>query len=209
MPPPPGRRPPPGAPIPPGARRPGPPPGVVGPQRPPGVPVGEPSETQKATDAPNNLAENNPTPSNPGNPALAYSAVTEKSPADPIAGAPEPRQAAETTAAPSLSKESPVSGQGTSTRRPGAPARPAKSGAAPRSGPTPGTNTLAIWAMVLSVLGCVSPVGLYLGYRARGQIRRTRQYGEAFAQVAIVVGWAYIVAAVVAIIAYVLLLVLR
>nr|EMP10861.1 hypothetical protein ISGA_4711 [Gordonia sp. NB41Y] len=67
------------------------------------------------------------------------------------------------------------------------------------------TNTLSVWAMVLSVLGCTSPIGLFLGYRARGQIQRTREYGSAFATVAIVVGWTYIVAILVALIAYLLL----
>ncbi|AFA71092.1 putative membrane protein [Gordonia polyisoprenivorans VH2] len=71
------------------------------------------------------------------------------------------------------------------------------------------TSTLAIWAMVLSVIGCTSPIGLYLGYRARNQIRRTREYGEPFATVAIIVGWAYILALIVAIVAYIIVLVLR
>ncbi|GAA1483145.1 hypothetical protein GCM10009624_35850 [Gordonia sinesedis] len=60
-----------------------------------------------------------------------------------------------------------------------------------------------MWAMVLSLLGITAPVGLYLGYRARTEIARTRQYGEPFAQVAIVVGWAYVILAVVALLAYI------
>lgn len=71
------------------------------------------------------------------------------------------------------------------------------------------TSTLAIWAMVLSVLGITSPIGLVLGYRARSGIRRTRELGEPFAKVAIIVGWAYIAAILVAVLAYVLVLVLR
>ena len=63
-------------------------------------------------------------------------------------------------------------------------------------------NTMAVWAMVLSLLGITAPIGLYLGYRARTDIARTRQYGEPFAQVAIIVGWAYVAVAVVAILAY-------
>ncbi|MDF3285111.1 MULTISPECIES: DUF4190 domain-containing protein [Gordonia] len=81
--------------------------------------------------------------------------------------------------------------------------------AARSSRSTAKTSTLAIWAMVLSVIGCTSPIGLYLGYRARNQIRRTREYGEPFATVAIVVGWAYMLALIVAIVAYVIVLVLR
>lgn len=108
----------------------------------------------------------------------------------------------------------------TVTRRPGTPPKlsapkssvpGSKSAGSPSSTSASGTkvNTLSIWAMVLSVLGCVSPVGLVLGYRARAQIRRTREYGETFATVAIVVGWAYILALVVGLLAYLFLLVFR
>ncbi|MGC4934480.1 DUF4190 domain-containing protein [Gordonia sp. DT30] len=96
--------------------------------------------------------------------------------------------------APSVSKEAPVRGQ---------------TAAAVRSTQSSDrTNVLAIWAMVLSVLGITSPVGLFLGYRARNQIRRTREYGDPFATVAIIVGWAYVFAVLVAIVAYLLVLVL-
>lgn len=82
--------------------------------------------------------------------------------------------------------------------------------AAPRAATSDkSTNTLSIVAMVLSVIGCTFPIGLVLGYRARNQIRKTKQYGGYFATVAIVVGWAYLIAVAVALIAYVVLLVLK
>ncbi|MGV9826863.1 MULTISPECIES: DUF4190 domain-containing protein [unclassified Gordonia (in: high G+C Gram-positive bacteria)] len=66
-------------------------------------------------------------------------------------------------------------------------------------------NRTAIWAFVLSILGITFPIGMYLGYRARREIARTREYGEPFAKVAIYLGWAYIVVVVVAIIAYLMI----
>ncbi len=62
---------------------------------------------------------------------------------------------------------------------------------APQSGPR--LNRLAVWALILSGLGITFPIGLVLGYRARGQIRRTRgESGLPFADVAIWLGWAYL-----------------
>ncbi|MFW0783706.1 DUF4190 domain-containing protein [Gordonia sp. CPCC 206044] len=65
-----------------------------------------------------------------------------------------------------------------------------------------GTNQTAILALVLSVLGITSPIGLYLGYRAKATIARTRELGEPFARVAIWIGWLYIVVIVLALITY-------
>ncbi len=67
------------------------------------------------------------------------------------------------------------------------------------------TNRLSIWALVLSILGITSPIGLYLGYRSRSQIARTRELGEPFAKVAIWVGWAYMVLLGLIILAYLLI----
>jgi hypothetical protein len=75
-------------------------------------------------------------------------------------------------------------------------ARPSRTAAAR------GTNRTAIWALVLSVLGITSPIGLYLGYRARNQIARTREFGEPFARVAIWIGWLYVVVIVLALITF-------
>ncbi|MEE3851888.1 DUF4190 domain-containing protein [Gordonia sp. LSe1-13] len=65
-----------------------------------------------------------------------------------------------------------------------------------------GTNRTAIWALVLSILGITSPIGLYLGYRARGEIARTRELGESFARVAIWIGWLYIAVIVLGLLTY-------
>ncbi|GAC54428.1 DUF4190 domain-containing protein [Gordonia amicalis] len=61
---------------------------------------------------------------------------------------------------------------------------------APQSGQR--LNRTAVWALVLSGLGITFVIGLVLGYRARAQIRRTREAGLPFANVAIWLGWAYL-----------------
>lgn len=53
---------------------------------------------------------------------------------------------------------------------------------------------MAIAAMVVSLASLVScqligAVGIYLGYKAREQIRATGEDGEGFAQAGIIVGW--------------------
>ncbi|UVF80124.1 DUF4190 domain-containing protein [Gordonia mangrovi] len=64
------------------------------------------------------------------------------------------------------------------------------------------TNRTAIWALVLSLLGITSPIGLYLGYRSRSQIARTRELGEPFARVAIWIGWLYLAVIVLGLVTY-------
>ncbi|WP_343287351.1 DUF4190 domain-containing protein [Gordonia sp. SID5947] len=64
------------------------------------------------------------------------------------------------------------------------------------------TNRTAIWALVLSILGITAPVGLYLGYRSRASIARSRELGEPFARVAIWIGWLYIAVFVLALLMY-------
>ncbi|WP_406038280.1 DUF4190 domain-containing protein [Micromonospora sp. NBC_00898] len=55
------------------------------------------------------------------------------------------------------------------------------------------TNTLAIVALVLSLVGfasCITaPIGAILGHAARKQIRQTGEQGEGMAKAAIIVGW--------------------
>ncbi|SCG44065.1 DUF4190 domain-containing protein [Micromonospora inositola] len=55
------------------------------------------------------------------------------------------------------------------------------------------TNTMAIVALVLSLVGfasCITaPVGAILGHVARKQIRETGEQGEGMAKAAIIVGW--------------------
>ncbi|SCL18329.1 protein of unknown function [Micromonospora rhizosphaerae] len=55
------------------------------------------------------------------------------------------------------------------------------------------TNTLAIVALVLSLVGfasCITaPIGAILGHVARKQIRETGEQGEGMAKAAIIVGW--------------------
>lgn len=50
------------------------------------------------------------------------------------------------------------------------------------------TNSLAIAAFVISLVAC-TPVGLWLGYKARSQIRESGEQGAGFALAAIIIGW--------------------
>jgi hypothetical protein len=50
------------------------------------------------------------------------------------------------------------------------------------------TNSLAIAAFVISLVAC-TPVGLWLGYKARSQIRESGEQGAGFAMAAIIIGW--------------------
>ncbi|GAC66753.1 DUF4190 domain-containing protein [Gordonia soli] len=63
-------------------------------------------------------------------------------------------------------------------------------------------NRNAIWALVLSVLGITSPIGVFLGHQARTQIRRTREFGAPFATAALWIGYAWIAFVVLGLIAY-------
>ncbi|MFU8870817.1 DUF4190 domain-containing protein [Micromonospora sp. SL4-19] len=76
----------------------------------------------------------------------------------------------------------------------------AAGGYPPPAYPTPGygypsakTNTMAIVALVLSLVGIAScitaPIGAILGHVARKQIRETGEQGEGMAKAAIIVGW--------------------
>lgn len=47
---------------------------------------------------------------------------------------------------------------------------------------------MAIAAFVVSLVAC-APVGIYLGYKAREQIRETGEQGGGFATAAIIIGW--------------------
>ncbi|WP_270486623.1 DUF4190 domain-containing protein [Gordonia jacobaea] len=73
--------------------------------------------------------------------------------------------------------------------------------AAPSSSTTT-MNRTAIWAFVLSLLGITSPIGIYLGYRARDEIRSRPQYGMPFATAAIRLGWVWVAVAIVALLVY-------
>ncbi|MGV9709877.1 DUF4190 domain-containing protein [Gordonia sp. NPDC003424] len=85
------------------------------------------------------------------------------------------------------------------TRGDGAPAKRNAPAAATRA---PATNRTAIWALVLSLLGITAPIGLFLGYRARSTISRTRELGESYARVAIWIGWLYVVVVVFVLVIY-------
>ncbi|MGW0038116.1 DUF4190 domain-containing protein [Gordonia sp. NPDC003376] len=181
--------------------------------RPAGPPVPPPDpeagETRNLTapapgapDAPTRSTTDTPPPPRP----QAYSAVDVDKAAETVL---TPVAPAATSSAPALSA-TPTSSPGDAARQAAAPDEEVSVGAQraaarPQTRTTAPTNKLSVWAMVLSVLGCTSPIGLFLGYRARNQIRRTREYGSAFATVAIVVGWTYVVAILVALIAYLLL----
>lgn len=75
---------------------------------------------------------------------------------------------------------------------PPAPVDPAY-GQAPTPGYAPPTNTMAIVAMVLSLVGLVTGVtaivGAILGHVALGQIKRTGEGGRPLALTAIIAGW--------------------
>jgi hypothetical protein len=56
------------------------------------------------------------------------------------------------------------------------------------------TNSMAIAAMVVSIASLftcplVGAVGIYLGNRARAEIRRTGEEGDGMAQAGVIVGW--------------------
>lgn len=67
------------------------------------------------------------------------------------------------------------------------------------SGPV---NRLAIWALVLSILGVTAPIGLYLAYRSLATIRKTRQSGEPFAVAAKWIGWLWVIFWIIALAGY-------
>lgn len=74
------------------------------------------------------------------------------------------------------------------------------------------TNTLAIVALVLSLVGfasCITaPIGAILGHVARKQIRETGEQGEGMAKAAIIVGWILTVLLALLIAVYVVIIVL-
>lgn len=55
------------------------------------------------------------------------------------------------------------------------------------------TNRLAIWALVLSVLGITAPIGVWMSFRASREIERTRQQGAPLASAALWVGMLWLV----------------
>ncbi|GAB3337276.1 hypothetical protein GCM10027452_10510 [Micromonospora halotolerans] len=86
---------------------------------------------------------------------------------------------------------------------------PAYPGYAP---PSSKTNTLAIVALVLSLVGftsCITaPVGAIMGHVARKQIRQTGEQGEGMAKAAIIVGWILTALLVLLIIFYVVMIII-
>lgn len=73
------------------------------------------------------------------------------------------------------------------------------------------TNSLALAALILSVVGvttCITaPVGAILGHVARGQIRERGEEGDGMAKAAIIVGWILTGLMLLAIVAYILIIV--
>ncbi|MEU9739783.1 DUF4190 domain-containing protein [Micromonospora chersina] len=86
---------------------------------------------------------------------------------------------------------------------------PAYPGYAP---PSSKTNSLAIVALVLSLIGftsCITaPIGAIMGHVARKQIRETGEQGEGMAKAAIIVGWILTALLVLLIIFYVVMIVI-
>ena len=58
-------------------------------------------------------------------------------------------------------------------------------------------NRMAIWALVLSVLGITSIIGIGLAFKARADIARNREEGDPYAVAALVVGFFYVFVVVV------------
>ncbi|MCW3816249.1 DUF4190 domain-containing protein [Micromonospora sp. DR5-3] len=77
----------------------------------------------------------------------------------------------------------------------------------PYGHPSSKTNTLAIVALVLSLVGfasCITaPIGAIMGHVARKQIRETGEQGEGMAKAAIIVGWILTALMLVLIVVYV------
>ncbi|MEW2594670.1 DUF4190 domain-containing protein [Micromonospora aurantiaca] len=138
-------------------------------------------------------------PSQPG-PADPYAQADPYAPvADPYAGAKSPY--------------APPGGEQYAAPMPGYP------GAYPPPGAYPGyampasrTNTLAIVALVLSLVGftsCITaPIGAIMGHVARKQIRETGEQGEGMAKAAIIVGWILTALLVAFIIFYIVMIVI-
>lgn len=76
--------------------------------------------------------------------------------------------------------------------------------------PASRTNTLAIVALVLSLVGftsCITaPIGAIMGHVARRQIRETGEQGEGMAKAAIIVGWILTALLVAGIIFYIVMI---
>lgn len=53
-------------------------------------------------------------------------------------------------------------------------------------------NRMAIWALVLSLLGVTSIIGIGLAFKARSDIARNREEGDPYAIAALVVGFFYV-----------------
>ncbi|WP_409073728.1 DUF4190 domain-containing protein [Micromonospora chalcea] len=74
------------------------------------------------------------------------------------------------------------------------------------------TNTMAIVALVLSLVGfasCITaPIGAIMGHVARKQIRETGEQGEGMATAAIIVGWILTALLVAGIIFYIVMIVI-
>ncbi|SIR98885.1 protein of unknown function [Williamsia sterculiae] len=63
-------------------------------------------------------------------------------------------------------------------------------------------NRTAIAALILSVLGVTAIIGVVCGHMAKATIRRTKERGEVLATAALWVGYLYLAAALLCLIAY-------
>lgn len=119
--------------------------------------------------------------------SLAYSAVPERGRTEPPVAAPIPaRPAAPAPRQAATVKKSPVS---------------------PSTDRSSEINYLSIIALILSGLGITFPFGLGLGYYSRNQIDRDGTVGRPLATAAIVVGYLWLLALILGVIAYVWILV--
>ncbi|WP_231650259.1 DUF4190 domain-containing protein, partial [Gordonia sihwensis] len=124
-------------------------------------------------------------------PALAYSAVGDQQRPDPTTALPA-------AGAPAPAKPSPVTDKDS---------QPVTNASTARSSVAAPLNWNAVIAFVLSAIGLLSPVGIWLGYKTRRQIDAKRQLGREFATAAIIIGWLWIVFVVLGLLAYLWILI--
>ncbi|MGB6244571.1 DUF4190 domain-containing protein, partial [Gordonia sp. (in: high G+C Gram-positive bacteria)] len=149
----------------------------------------------------------------PGGPTRPAAAAGQTEPDRPLAysaaaptanrPAPGPTGDSPTTSAPSAQ---------TPTTAPPATAKDDHTVAtASRARPTAGRraelNWNAVIAFVLSAIGLLSPVGIWLGYRTRAAIDANRQIGREFATAAIIIGWLWVTFLVLGVLAYLWILI--
>ncbi|EGD54573.1 DUF4190 domain-containing protein [Gordonia neofelifaecis] len=135
-----------------------------------------------------------PTDGARGEPSLAYSAVPDQAANRPASGGPAPTGRPPASTQPSSKKDS-------------QPVTTASASRATAGGTADEMNWNAVIAFVLSAIGLLSPVGIWLGYKTRRTIDKTHQMGREFATGAIIIGWLWVAFLVLGILAYLWILI--